>query len=106
MDVRERSGELSLRMCADEAEQAWRGQRHPHPRCQALDPLVIGERRESRLERIVLALQHRAALDRATQPVAQLENLHLHRDEPHQQHAEHRDPCPASNEAVDQGVVR
>jgi hypothetical protein len=101
MNVGQRCCQLMLRVCSDKAQQAGRRGHHPHSGGQALDPLVVSKRGDTRLKRLVLALQRRSALDRATEGRAEFQDFNLHRDDSGEQDAEDRDPRPASDEPVD-----
>ena len=67
------------------------------PICAAmpLDALLVGELGDAGAQQLVLALQRGAALQRAADAGVELEDLHLHGDDPGQEHAQQRDPHAA-----------
>ena len=78
----------------------------PARRRQTLDPLISVERRHAHPELVVAALERRAALDRAADARAELQHLHLHRDDPREHHAEQRNPGPPADQPIEERVVR
>ena len=70
-------------------------------RRQALDSLIVGQRRHAPAQLLVLVGQGRGLLERPAHARAQLEDLDLRRDDPGQQHAEQRNPRPSADDAVE-----
>src|ERR1019366_7007413 len=71
-----------------------------------LDAVAGGEFGVFDAERGVLALQQRAALERAPDPGVQLEQPELERHDPDQRERHERDPGTAPNQPVEQPVSR
>jgi hypothetical protein len=87
------------------SNRSGRGQDQTHAAGQSLDPLIVGQRGHTAAQLLVRVGQRRGLLERAAIARAKLEDLHLRRNDPGQEHAEEWNPRPAANDPVEPGVV-
>ena len=106
MDVRDRGTGVRAVARWQEADRRRRRHHHSHRPGELLDPLVVGEGRDALAQRRVATREDGVLLQRAAHAGAELEHLDLHRHDPGEHHAEHRDPPAAADQAVEQDVVR